>query len=162
MITAIENPAAARTTARVSGPAHPARVLTVDFDRFVEALGEVREPVASEMDRLAAGSDILLGIMHGYMHFGAGSPGLPPEADLADRILALTDTALENAHRILEQDAYHVEYQEDEADPGSSERMRQTLKLLDYRDDPDVYRDLATRLLAHAPAEDPAAARGLL
>ena len=170
MSTAIETPATARpnaptnarTTVRVSGPFHPARVLTVDFDRLVEALGEVQEPIAREMEGLAAGSDLLLGILHGDLSFGAASPGAPPGADLAGRILALTDTALDFAPRILEQDAYNTLYFGDDNHRASSERLRQTLKLLDYRDDPDVYRDLATRLLAHAPVEDPAAARGLL
>lgn len=155
-------PGAAHQTLHVSGPADPDRVLTLNFDAFVDALKNVSEPLSGEIDGLAAGADLLLGIMDGALDFGSATPGAPPRATLAERLLALTDGAFEHAHRILEQDGYDTCYLNDAAHEAAATRMRKTLKLLDYREDPRVFEQLADQLRALAGVEDRTAAGELL
>lgn len=149
-------------TFAVHGTPEPDRVLTVDFSRFVDALAATPDPRTADVAGLSAGSDLLLGIMEGDLVFEKAAPAASAGADLADRILALTDDAFEYAHRILEQDAYNIAYHENEDHKRLCEMMQATLTLLDYTDDAAVFRSACSQLLAREGAEDAAAARELL
>lgn len=150
----------------VHGPRDPDRVLTVDFDAFVDALAATPDPRVEDMPALSAGADLLLSIMDGDLRFEkaapAAEPAAPTGADLADRILGLTDDAFEYAHRILEQDAYNTYHYENEEHQKMCESMEATLKLLDHSDDDALFEDTCRQLLQMTNAQDAAAARELL
>lgn len=152
-----------RQTITVLGPKDPDRVLAIDFEKFLDGLLRTPEPRAKDLDELSAGADLLLGLADGRTYNCTYNPRAPnPELPLAERILALTDEALDTAHRILEQDAYHTLYFDTEDERVAAERMEHTLKLLDYRDDKDTFEEVCRLLLSRAAAEDPSAATELL
>ena len=146
----------------VHGPPDPDRVLTTNFDKFVDTLAASPDPRVEDVSRLSAGSDLILGIIDGDLRFGNAAPTVPQDSDLADRILALTDDAFGYAHRILEQDAYNTAYYENEEHQRMCENMETTLTLLDYTEGDTIFRRTCGQLILLEGAEDPAAAKELL
>ncbi len=140
----------------VSGAADPDRVLTLRFDRFVEEVLGAPEPHdLGELDRLGAGADFLLDLTGGGMDFGA-APGEP--GDLADYVLALTDDALEEAHRILGYEAYEPPGH-DHPDP-HGRWLGTLLRLTDHLGDEATFRAICDALIRAEPVEDPSVAPG--
>lgn len=140
-----------RVTTRIHGPHDPERILTVDLDELALRVLGAHQPVPADLDRLAAGADLVLEMVNGDSGFGSAAPGTGPADDFADRILALTDEAFEAA-----QDLILPEYED------QSPELTTQLRILDHRDDPDLWSSLARLFLALEPTEDPQAARELL
>ncbi len=139
------------------GPGSQAdRVLTFGFGRFVEELLAVPEPNdEGEIWRLGDGADFLLDLTNGEVDLGApaGTPG-----DLASCVLALSDAALDQAHRILAHEAYEPP-DEYHPDP-QGRRLNSLLRLTDHVRDADTFAGIRDALLKTEPAEDPSVASG--
>jgi hypothetical protein len=139
------------------GPGSQAdRVLTFGFDRFVGELLAVPEPTdEGEIRRLGDGADFLLDLTNGEVDLGApaGTPG-----DLASCVLALSDAALDGAHRILAYEAYEPP-DEYHPDP-QGRRLNSLLRLTDHVRDADTFAGIRDALLKTEPAEDASVASG--
>lgn len=143
----------------VSGGEDPDRVLTLRFDRFVEAAIALPEPDGDdELRTLGRGADLLLGLMDGGADFGTAAPGEP--GDFASSVLALTDDAFDEAHRILAQDPYHHEHFGGAG--AEDDRVGFLLRLLDHLADDGAFCRIRDGLLGAEPAEDASVAGELL
>jgi hypothetical protein len=143
----------------VSGGDDPDRVLTLRFDLFVESAIALPEPEGDdELRKLGRGADLLLGLMDGGADFGTAAPGEP--GDFASSVLALTDDAFDQAHRILAQDPYHHEHFGGAG--AEDDRVGFLLRLLDHLADDGIFRRIRDGLLGAEPAEDAAVAGELL
>lgn len=135
----------------VIGPGSQAdRVLTFRFDRFVEGLLAVPEPRDhGEIRRLGDGADFLIDLTNGEVDLGApaGTPG-----DLASCVLALSDAAFDQAHRILAHEAYEPP-DHYHPDP-EGRRLNSLLRLVDHVRDADTFRGIRDALLKAESAED--------
>ncbi|MDP9477492.1 MAG: hypothetical protein M3R38_17710 [Actinomycetota bacterium] len=132
------------------------RVLAFGFDRFVEELLAVPEPRdEGEIRRLGDGADFLLDLTSGEIDLDvpAGTPG-----DLATRVLAISDAALDQAHRILAHEGYEPP-DEYHPDP-EGRRLNSLLRLTDHVRDADTFAGIRDALLKAEPAEDPSVATG--
>jgi hypothetical protein len=130
------------------------RVLTFGFDRFVKELLAVPEPRdEGEIERLAQGADLLLDLTSGEIDLGApaGTPG-----DLASRVLAISDAALDQAHRILAHEGYEPP-DHYHPDP-EGRRLNSLLRLTDHVRDADTFAGVRDAFLKAEPAEDPSVA----
>lgn len=140
----------------VCGPEDPDRVLLVRFDRFVAevlAAPEPRDP--DELERLGEGADLLLDLTGGGMDKGV-PPGMP--GDLASTILALSDDALDQAHRILAHDEAYGEPPDHYHPDPEGRRLGSLLRLIDHLRDRDTFDGIRDGLLNAEPAEDPSVA----
>lgn len=126
------------------------RVLTFRFDRFVEELLEVPQPRDhGEIERLGDGADLLLDLTDGGIDLDvpAGTPG-----DLASTILALSDAAFDQAHRILAHEAYEPP---DHYHPDPhGRRLNSLLRLTDHVRDADTFAGIRDALLKTEASED--------
>lgn len=134
----------------VEGGEDAARVLVVDFDRITDRLSAVPYPEEEDVASLRAGQDLLRGLMDGSkedMDFGRATPGLPPGASFADRVLALTDEAFFAANDILGWDEWQ---------PIHGERFTEPLLAAVAEDiTGEAFEAVATSLLGAPAAEDP-------
>lgn len=136
----------------VIGPGSQAdRVLVFGFDRFVEEVLAVPEPDNhGEIRRLGDGADFLIDLTNGEIDLGApaGTPG-----DLASCVLALSDAAFDQAHRILAHEAYDVPPDHYHPDP-EGRRLNSLLRLVDHVRDADTFAGIRDALLKAQGAED--------
>lgn len=131
----------------VSGEENPDRVLTLRFDRFVDEMLATPEPRSrDDLERLGEGADFLLDLTGG---------GMPD--DLAGAILALSDDAFDQAHRILAHEAYYEPPDHYYADP-EGRRLGPLLRLTDHLRDEATFAGIRDGLLNAEPAEDPSVA----
>ena len=135
----------------VIGPGSQAdRVLTLGFDRFVGELLAVPEPRdIGEIERLGDGADLLLDLTSGGIDpdVPAGTPG-----DLASCVLALSDAAFDQAHRILAHEAYEPP---DHYHPDPhGRRLNSLLRLTDHVRDADTFSGIRDALLKAEASED--------
>jgi len=107
-----------------------------------------------ELEKLGAGADLLLDLTGGGMNLSEATSGMP--GDLASTILALTDDAFDQAHRILAHEAYDPpdHYHPDPR----GRRLGSLLRLTDHLRDEATFAGIRDTLLAAEPAEDPSVA----
>lgn len=93
----------ARSTHTLHNPEQPTRILTVDFDAFVEGLVSLGDPEHKRLDSLMAGVDLIRAMSMESDDFGTAAPGAGAGANFAERVRALTDEALEAAGDLIEE-----------------------------------------------------------
>ncbi len=85
----------------VEGEEDAPRTIVVRFDEFVGKILALGEPDEEAERELLAGAQLIEALEAESDRFGAAAPGVPANADFAEKVLALTDEAFSAAGELL-------------------------------------------------------------
>lgn len=86
---------------RVEGDEAAVRSATLDIGGLIANIRAVEDPDPDELERYRAGVHLLHALQSECQDFGLASPGVEPEADIAEQIMGITDEAFEAADEFL-------------------------------------------------------------
>lgn len=143
------------TVLDVAGPdkADASRVMRVRFDEFVKSLVSLGDPDEEDLRAFLAGADLVLALAHESDDFGRAAPGAGPEADFAERVLALTDEAFDIAAELLNDEGCD---NADGQDLTGRDAIRHAVSDLAF--DEDIYPAVTGALLECSPRVEAAVA----
>ena len=130
----------------VEGDEDAPRAIVVRFDEFAEKILGLGEPDEEAGRDLLAGAQLVRALEEEESdRFGAAAPGVPPDADFAQRVLALTDEALFAAGEILTDSDWEAGAAGLDGRTAMARAVAGTL-------DPDLHGAVAAALLSCPPA----------